>query len=126
MASRAHERTVDRARRSASRARRPTARSTPTPQAAIDFEAALRSDPRHADAYFELANARYGLRDVAGAATAYRDAIGLRPTHAMAYANLGNARAELGQSSRALAAYRRGLQAHARLLSRTICHVGTA
>lgn len=59
-----------------------------------------------ASTWFDLGVVRQDLRDHAGAAHAYREALARRPDHAEAAVNLGVALQEAGDMDAALAAYR--------------------
>jgi tetratricopeptide (TPR) repeat protein len=73
------------------------------------YEAALARWPDSATAEIGLGNASYALRDLAGAAAAYRRATRRHPASADAWNNLAQALIELGSRDEALAAARRAV-----------------
>jgi tetratricopeptide (TPR) repeat protein len=80
------------------------------PGAARDgYEAALARWPDSVTAEIGIGNASYALRDLAGAAAAYRRATQRHPAAADAWNNLAQALIELGRRDEALAAARRAV-----------------
>lgn len=73
------------------------------------YETALARWPDSAAAQIGLGNARYALRDLAGAAAAYLRATQRHPAAADAWNNLAQALVELGSRDEALAAARRAV-----------------
>jgi tetratricopeptide (TPR) repeat protein len=73
------------------------------------YEAALARWPDSVTAELGLGNASYALRDLAGAAAAYRRATLRDPASADAWNNLAQALIELGSRGEALAAARRAV-----------------
>jgi predicted O-linked N-acetylglucosamine transferase (SPINDLY family) len=65
--------------------------------------------PDDAGAHNNLGNALHDLRQLDGAAAAYRIAVELKPDFAMAHNNLGNVLKDIGQYQGALESYRRAL-----------------
>jgi predicted TPR repeat methyltransferase len=85
-------------------------------EAADAFERALALEPRQADAWYRLGNARQELGDERGALACFEKTVDLEPAHAKAWNNVGVSREKLGEDAPAEAAYRRALEHDARLL----------
>ena len=81
-------------------------------EACIAFERGLALDPRQANAWYRLGNAReeQGQNDLA-VVTCFEKAVALEPSHAQAWNNLGNVQQRLGRAEQAMASYRNALQA---------------
>jgi tetratricopeptide (TPR) repeat protein len=73
------------------------------------YETALARWPDSVTAQLGLGNARYALRDLVGAAAAYRSATQRHPASADAWNNLAQALIELGKRAEALAAAHRAV-----------------
>lgn len=81
------------------------------PEDTVHFlEAALALDPDHADAYYNLGNARRALGRLDEAIAAYQEAIRREPGLAEAHNNLGIALVDAGRPDEAVAAYRRAIE----------------
>jgi tetratricopeptide (TPR) repeat protein/serine/threonine protein kinase len=69
------------------------------------YRAALRIDPKYADAHYNLGIALYDQGRLDEAIKEYREVIGLKPDFAAAYTNLGHALSKKGQFDEAIAEY---------------------
>jgi len=67
------------------------------------LEEVVTEDPRVVDGQFTLGNARFALRDFAGAIEAYTATIELNPEYDLALSNLGLSRRRMGDNDRARA-----------------------
>lgn len=79
-------------------------------EAAIGYDAALKRWKQSFGAWMGLGNSRYGLRDHAGAAKAFRRATLLQPENGMAFNNLAHVLSEQGKRKEALAAAQRAVE----------------
>jgi predicted TPR repeat methyltransferase len=80
-------------------------------EAGIAFERGLALEPRHANAWYRLGNAReeLGLGGIV-VVTCFEKAVAYDPAHAQAWNNLGSAQQRMGRTEQALASYRKALQ----------------
>lgn len=79
-------------------------------EAAIGYDTALKRWKQSFGAWMGLGNSRYGLRDHAGAAKAFRRATLLQPESGMAFNNLAHVLSEQGKRKEALAAAQRAVE----------------
>ena len=77
--------------------------------AIAQFREAVRIEPTHADAHFELGNALYGQHDMPAAERAFQAALGAEPHRPLCYLNLGNVYVEQRKPTRAERHYRLAL-----------------
>lgn len=81
-------------------------------EAGIAYERALALDPRHANTWYRLGNARDEQgHDGLAVFACFEKAVALDPSHAQAWNNLGNLQQRLGRAEHAVASYRNALQA---------------
>ena len=76
-------------------------------RAAVEFTAALKEEPQHADLWNDAASFRFQRGEYAKAEDAAREAIHLSPDHKRAWVNLGLSLAEQKQHDEAFAAFER-------------------
>jgi tetratricopeptide (TPR) repeat protein len=81
------------------------AAATDTNRAIADHTAAIRKDPKNANAYYNRGNAYSDKGDTDRAIADYTAAIRLNPTYANAYYNRGNGYSNKGDTDRAIADY---------------------
>ena len=74
------------------------------------FQQAVRTAPKHADAYFELGNALLGQRDHPQAERAFLAALAIEPRRTLCYLNLGNLYSDRGDVKRAELSFRKALK----------------
>ena len=73
------------------------------------FHQAVSLAPRHANAYFELGNAHYGLNELPAAEQAFRSSLAMAPRQPLCYMNLGNLYSTQRRNKRAERNYRAAL-----------------
>jgi serine/threonine-protein kinase len=77
-------------------------------EAIASYKKAIKLDPKHGMAHYNLGNVLYGKGRVDAAITSWRKAIALNPKHAEAHCNLGHGLASQGHFAESLAAFKRG------------------